>query len=124
MKVTISLNDPDLSDEALQRYVEALVPQVKEVDGVEDATLVPFNQALAVAGMTPKSVGGFLIGAMQAEVNFENIGKLWNFLKDRLANKSLEAAFEAPDGRKFTGKANNQEDFEFLMQQAEEFFKA
>ncbi|MEH2065097.1 MAG: hypothetical protein V7K50_23030 [Nostoc sp.] len=39
VQVTISLSEPGLDKEELQAEVQNLLPQIKEVDGVEDADL-------------------------------------------------------------------------------------
>lgn len=58
IQVTISLSDHNLDDDQLQEQVENLLPQLKEVDGVEDANLVSVEQAPPGS----KALGGFLLG--------------------------------------------------------------
>ena len=120
IEVTISLSDPDMDDEELQAEVENLLPQVREVDGVEQATLVTVEKAPPGS----KALGGFLLGMLTAEVNPKNIKALFGFLGDRLGGKSIEMTVKTPDGRELSVKASSQAEFEFVMQQAQEFLKA
>lgn len=115
----VTIQDPDLNDEELQTKVQLLVPQIREIDGVEEAKLVSVD----TAPMGAKSVGGFVAGCFQATVITLKLRPLWEFLGDRIANKTIEATFKSPDGREFTGKARNRDDFKYLLQQAEEFYK-
>jgi len=118
--VTISLSDPDLDDEELQAEVENLLPQVREVDGVEQATLAIVEKAPSGS----KALGGFLLGMLTAEVNPKNIKALFGFLGDRWGGKPIEMTVKTPDGRELSLKASSQAEFEFVMQQAQEFLKA
>jgi len=120
IEVTISLSDPDMDDEELQAEVENLLPQVREVDGVEQATLVTVEKAPPGS----KALGGFLLGMLTAEVNPKNIKALFGFLGDRLGGKSIEMTVKTPDGRELSVKASSQAEFEFVMQKAQEFLKA
>jgi ACT domain-containing protein len=51
VQITISLQDPSLDDDELQAEVENLLPQMKEVDGVENVDLVPVTIARLSYGM-------------------------------------------------------------------------
>ena len=63
VQVTISLSDPDLDDQELQAEVENLLPQVREVDGVEQADLVAATETPRSA----KALSIFLLGVLNAE---------------------------------------------------------
>ena len=120
VQVTISLSDPSLDDDQLQAEVENLLPEVKEVDGVEDADLVAVEQAPPGS----KALGGFLLGILTAEVNPANIKAVFRWLSDRLCGKTIEMNLKAPDGRELSIKASSQAEFELAYQKAQEFLKA
>ncbi|MEO8890860.1 MAG: sugar ABC transporter permease [Coleofasciculaceae cyanobacterium] len=120
IQVTISLSDPSLDDQELQAEVDKLLPQIREVDGVEDANLVP----VAEVPQGSKALGGFLVGLLMAEVNPANIKALFGFLSDRLSGKPIEMSLKAADGRELNIKANSQAEFDFAYQKAQEFLKA
>lgn len=120
VQVTISLQALDLDDEELQAEVENLLPQIREVDGVEQAGLV----AVEEAPKGSKAFGGFLWGILQAEVNPANIKVLFRFLGDRLGAKPIKMTLKALDGRELSIEASSQAEFEFAYQKAQEFLKA
>lgn len=120
VQVTIAIQDPDLDEEELQATVENLLPQVREVDGIESADLV----AVEEVPKDSKAFGGFLLGMLTAEVNPANIKKLMLFLGDRLGGKQIEMVLKTPDGRELNLKASSQAEFEFAFQKAQEFLKS
>ncbi|MEH2398863.1 sugar ABC transporter permease [Nostoc sp.] len=117
VQVTISLAELGLDDEELQTEVENLLPQLKEVDGVEDADLV----AVENAPKGTKSISGFVWGLLKAQVNASNIKSLFKFLSDRFGNKPIKLVVEAPDGRKINLEADSLEKFEIAFQKAQDF---
>lgn len=119
IEITIALVDASLSDEELQEKVENLLPQLREVDGVEDADLVPVEQA----PKDSKALGGFLLGLLQAEVSITNIKAVFGFLGDRLGGKPIKLTLKAPDGRELSIEASSQAEFDFAYQKAQEFLK-
>lgn len=120
IQVTISLSDPSLDDEELQAYMENLKPQLLQVDGVEEANLVPVEEV----PQGSKALGGFLLGLLTAEVNPANIKALFGFLGERLGGKPIEMSLKAPDGRELNIKASSQAEFDFAYQKAQEFLKS
>lgn len=120
IQVTISLSDPSLDDKELQAEVDNLLPQLKEVDGVEDANLVAVEEVPEGS----KALGGFLLGLLTAEVNPANIKALFGFLGERLSGKAIEMSLKAADGRELSIKASSQAEFDFAYQKAQEFLKA
>ncbi|WP_414578456.1 sugar ABC transporter permease [Anabaena sp. CCY 9402-a] len=117
LQVAIALTELDLDDEDLQAEVQNLLPQLKEVDGVEDADLVPVENAPP----NTKALGGFLLGLLKAEVKPANIKNLFTFLGDRFGNKPIKLVVKAPDGRELNLEAASREEFEFAYQKAQEF---
>lgn len=119
IQITIALSDRSLDDDQLQAEVENLLPQLREVDGVEQAALVAVEQA----PLGSKGLGGFLLGRLIAEVNPANIKALFGFLSDRLGGKPIEMTLKASDGRELSIKASSQAEFEFAYDKAQEFLK-
>ncbi len=115
--MTISLTGLDLDDEDLQAEVQNLLPQLREVDGVEDADLIPVENA----PKKTKALGGFLLGLLNAEVNPANIKTLFQFMSDRFGNKPIKMVLKAADGRELNLEASSREEFEFACQKAQEF---
>ena len=116
-EVTISLNELGLENEDLQAEAQNLLPQLREVDGIETADLV----TLVNAPQGTKSVSGFLLGLLKAQVNSANIQNLFKFLSDRFSRKPIKMVVKAPDGRELNIEASSKEEFEFAKQQALEF---
>ncbi|WP_414552716.1 sugar ABC transporter permease [Anabaena sp. CCY 0017] len=117
VQVTISLTELGLDDEDLQAEVQNLLPQLRDVDGVEDADLV----AVEKAPKNTKALGGFLLGLLNAQVNVANIKTVFVFLSDRLGNKPIKMVLKAPDGRELDLEASSREEFEFAIQKAQDF---
>jgi hypothetical protein len=120
VQVTISLSDPNLDDEELQEEVEKLLPQLEDVDGVEDTKLVQVEKA----PQGSKALGGFLLGMLTAEVKPANIKALFGFLNDRFGGKPIKLDIEAPDGRKLSIEASSQAEFDYAYQKAQEFLNS
>jgi hypothetical protein len=119
VQITISLQDPSLEDDELQAEVENLLPQMKEVDGVENVDLVP----VAKAPKGSKALGGFLLGMLQAEVSVASLKALFRFLSDRIGAKPIKMNIKAPDGRELNIEASSQAEFDYAYQKAQEFLK-
>ncbi|HAA28350.1 MAG TPA: sugar ABC transporter permease [Cyanobacteria bacterium UBA8553] len=120
IQVTISLQEAGLDDEELQAEVENLLPQIREVDGVEQADLVPVEEAPPGS----KALGGFLWGLLMAEVNPANIKALFGFLGDRLGGQPIKMNVKASDGRELNIEASSQAEFDLAYQKAQEFLKS
>ncbi|MBD2409713.1 sugar ABC transporter permease [Nostoc calcicola FACHB-389] len=117
VQVTISLTELGLDEEELQAEVENLLPQLREVDGVEDADLV----AVENAPQNSKSISGFVWGLLKAQIKAANIPTLFKFLSDRFGNKPIKIGVKAPDGRELNIEASSREEFEFALQKAQDF---
>lgn len=85
VQVTISLAELGLDDEELQKKVQNLLPQLREVDGVEEADLV----AVENAPQGTKSISGFVWGLLKAQIKAANIPTLFKFLNDRFGSKPI-----------------------------------
>ncbi|HAJ59450.1 MAG TPA: sugar ABC transporter permease [Cyanobacteria bacterium UBA8543] len=104
----------------MQAGVENLLPQIREVDGVEQADLVPVEEAPPGS----KALGGFLWGLLMAEVNPANIKALFGFLGDRLGGQPIKMNVKASDGRELNIEASSQAEFDLAYQKAQEFLKS
>jgi hypothetical protein len=114
IQVTISLSDPSLDEEDLQAEAENLLPQIREVDGVEEAYLVSAEEAPEYA-----KGDGFIVGTIRAVI-VPGSKALFNFLKERLAGKPIKLSVKTTDGREVTIEAGSKEDFEFAWQKMKE----
>ncbi len=117
VKFTITLSDPDLDEEELDEATRNLLQEMNKLDEVEQASLVKVEQA----PVGSKSVAGFVLGMLQAEVSLTNIKMLLGFLGDRLGGKPIEMEVEAPNGRKLKVKASSREELLAAIQAAEDF---
>ena len=118
IELTISLAELGLDDEELQSEVENLLPQIKEVDGVEDAGLVE----VAEVPESSKSLTGYVVGMLKTVfIDKGNLKNVFGFLRDRFGNKPIKMTLKAGDGRELNLEASSREEFAFAMQKAEDF---
>lgn len=118
IQVKITLLDSELSESELQQATQDLQAEVAEVDGVLEVNQVPVLTAEAGA----KSIGGFLINILTAEVSVENFKKLVNYLGDRTFGRTYEIEAEG-NGRKFKGKFRRPEDLAVILPEIDKFLK-
>ncbi|MFY7885689.1 MAG: hypothetical protein ACOVOV_12705 [Dolichospermum sp.] len=114
VKFTITLANPDLDAEEQERETRNLLRDINDLD-VESAGLVEVAE-IPEGG---KSVGGFLVGALQAEVTISNCYKLLAWLGS-LRNKSIELEVEV-NGKKVKVKANGQKELTAALELAQKF---
>ena len=119
ISITIALKSPDLDNQELQDSIENLLSQFREVEEVEQANLIAVEEIPEGA----KSMGGFLIGMLKAEVNPAGIKNLFSFLRERLSGKAIEMEVEA-NGKKLKVKASSQAELMAAIQAAHEFVAA
>ena len=118
IQLTISLSELDLDEEDLQAEVENLLPQIKEVDGVEEAGLVEVSEVPE----SSKSLTGYVLGMLKTVlVDKADLKNVFSFLRDRFGNKTIKLVLKAPDGRELDLEASSREEFEFAMLQAQNF---
>ena len=116
IKLAIAFNDPDMEPEERDEQAQRFLAELKQVDEVESVErLLDPNPPEG-----NKSLGGFLVGMLLAEVNPVNGKKLLGFLGDRLGGKPIELSVEA-NGRKLTVKAHSREELEAAIKAAQEF---
>ncbi len=114
VKFTITLANPDLDAEEQERETRNLLRDIKDLD-VESAGFVEVTEIPEGA----KSVGGFLVGALQAEVTISNCYKLLAWLGS-LRNKTIELEVEV-NGKKVKVKANGQKELTAALELAQKF---
>jgi hypothetical protein len=118
-KLTIRFLDPNLELEDLDEQAQRLIAELKQVDEVEAVDrIVDPNPPKG-----NKSIGGFLVGVLTAEVSGVNIQKLIGFLGDRLGGKPIEFSVEA-NGKKLTVKAHSRDELAAAIKAAQEFVTA
>lgn len=118
IKVTIDFNDPNLEPEERDEQVQGLIAELRDLDAVEtvDRVVDPHQPE------GTKSIAGFLIGLLTAEVNIPNAKKLMGFLGDRLGGKSIEFTVEV-DGKKLSAKASSREELDYAIEAANVFIE-
>lgn len=118
IKVTIDFNDPNLEPEERDEQVQGLIAELRDLDAVEtvDRVVDPHQPE------GTKSIAGFLIGLLTAEVNITNAKKLMGFLGDRLGGKSIEFTVEV-DGKKLSAKASSREELDYAIEAANVFIE-
>jgi len=111
--LTIAFTDPELTnaerDDEVVQLLEALSDRsdIDAVDRVRDPNPPEGN----------KSVGGFFVGMLMAEVSATNAKKVFGFLVNRLGDKPMSFEVEG-NGKKLKVSASSREELEFAMQKA------
>ncbi|MDK2408957.1 hypothetical protein QHH11_12170 [Aphanizomenon sp. PH219] len=117
VKFTITLFNPDFDAEEQERETRNLLGEIKDLD-VESAGLVEVTEIPEGA----RAIGGFLVGALQAEVTISNCYKLLAWLGG-LGNKTIELEVEA-NGKKVMVKASSQQELAAALELAQKFIAA
>ncbi|NEO56478.1 MAG: hypothetical protein F6K54_27400 [Okeania sp. SIO3B5] len=68
IQLTITLFDSQLEEEELQIDTQNILSEIKKIDGFQKADLMPIETAQPGA----KSIGGFLVRVLTAEINPKN----------------------------------------------------
>ena len=116
IKLTIAFNDPDLEPDQLDDQVQQLIADLKDMDEIETVERVLDSNPPE----GNKSLGGFLLGLLTAEVSVANAKKLLGFLGDRLGGKLIELEVEA-HGKKLKVKASSREELAAAIKAAQDF---
>jgi hypothetical protein len=118
VKLTLTLDEPDLDTQELQEQTINLREWIKKDIDVDSVELVTVKEV----PLGVKALGGFLVGVLQAEVSLANVKKLLEFLRVHFSNKSIELEVEA-NGKKLKVKASNQQDITACIEQAQKFIE-
>jgi len=116
IKVTITLSDPQLKEDDLQEAVQNLKSEVREIEGVTEADLIPIQFAPPEA----KGVGGFILGQLKAVVNPNNFKTLVGVLSNNLFGRTLKIKAEG-NGKKIELSLSRPEDIDKIMPQIDKF---
>lgn len=117
--VRVSFSGVELDDDDRDIEASKLLRQMRDLDGVESAKRLVDENPPA----NNKSVGGFIVGALTAEINTESASKVFSFLKERLSGKPIEMEVEA-NGKKLRVKANSSKELLAAVEAAERFVSA
>jgi hypothetical protein len=120
VQFTIDLTDTGLDDEELNRLTVTLLQQMKDLDEFEKVNRVAVEDEDMPKGA--KSLGGFLLGILTAEVNAKNTKAAFSWLRDRLGGKPIKLGVKH-NGTEINLEASRREDFELLIKKAQEFLK-
>jgi hypothetical protein len=116
LKLTIEFNDPELEPERRDEQAQFLINELMDIDEIDRVDRVPDPNPPA----GNKSIGGFLVGLLMAEVKVDNAKKLFGYLRDRLSGKSIEFTVEA-NGKKLSVKASSREELDYAIKAATDF---
>lgn len=119
IEIVISLEESNLDDEELQEEVENLLPEIKEVDGVEQAGLVEVTEVPEGS----KSVGGFVLGMLKTIINPSSLQILFFFLRENMGHKKIKIELKARGGKTLKLEASGHRELEIAMQLAQDFIK-
>ncbi|MGB3692222.1 MAG: hypothetical protein WA999_05815 [Spirulinaceae cyanobacterium] len=119
LAVNITLFDSQLSDEQLQEDTSNLREEIMEVEGVQEANLVPITQA----PVGSKGIGDFLMGQLEASITVKGLKTLANFLGNNLYGKKIKIKAEG-NGKKLDVEINRPEDLQKIMPEIDEFINS
>jgi hypothetical protein len=119
IKLIITLADSSLDAEQLDEQARNLVQEMKEIEEVENVSLLESTDAPPGA----KSIGESIWGVLKAEVSIKNFEKLMNFLHIRIGSQPIKMAVKTSDGKEINLEAVGQKDFEYLMQKTQDFLQ-
>lgn len=112
IKVTIEFIDSALDAEDKDVEVQNFLSQIRLLEGVS-----AFRTADLAPPSESKSIGGFLVGKLTAEINGTSTRKVFQFIGKRLSRKPIELEVET-NSRKLKVRASTPEEMERAVQQA------
>jgi hypothetical protein len=116
IRLTIEFNDPASNLEEQDEQAQLLINELRGIDEIDTVNRVPDSSSSDKA----KSVGGFLVGLLMAEVKVDKAKKLLDYLRDRLGGKTIELTVEA-NGKKLSVKASSREELDYAIKSAQDF---
>ncbi|GGA01412.1 hypothetical protein [Okeania sp. KiyG1] len=96
IQLTITLSDPKLTPERLQTDTRNILSEIKKFNGVQNPDLIPIETAEPGA----KSLGGFLLGILTAQINAKNLKALVGYLSNRLYGKTINIEIKIKENGK------------------------
>jgi hypothetical protein len=117
--ITLTFQSEDLSEEQLQAEMESLLPQLREVEGVDEVGLVTVDEAPPQT----KSIGGFVLGALKFTIdNSKILTGLLGVGNAIVGNgKTVKFSVEGANGEKFSAEARSVEELAQMQQMATAF---
>jgi len=120
IQLVISLTDPELDAEEKDEEIENLLSQMRDLDEFEEISRVADPNPPAGS----KSIAGFLVGVLKAEISVANLKKAIAFLSERLGNQPIEMKIKAADGREIQVKVSSMKDFDLVTEKAKELLNS
>lgn len=114
-RIIVTFLDTGLNDDDLQDAARNLVDQIVE-DDLAEASLVKDTEIKA----GQKSIGGFLIDMLQAEVTPANILRLLHFLGDGLLGGVIEIEVKLPSGAEVKLKARSRAELQAAIEASQQ----
>ncbi|MEG4970462.1 hypothetical protein QUB11_28010 [Microcoleus sp. B6-A1] len=115
----IDLTTTGLEEEELNRLTVTLLQQMKDLDEFEKVNRVAVEDE--DIPKDAKSIEGFIVGMLMAEVNSQNIISAISWVHRRLSGKTLKFTIKTPQGTEISLEGSTLKDIEALMQKAEKF---
>lgn len=119
IKLTIGFNKKLLDPEKCDQESLRLISELRDLNEIEKVGLAT---ELNVPELS-KSIGGFVIGLLTAEVSPKNVNLIFRFLSNRLSGKPIELEVEA-DGKKLKVTANDREELKAAIKAAQDFISS
>jgi hypothetical protein len=116
IKVTITLLSPELTDEEIQESVQSIRSDLEDIDGVEEVSLIPVEEAPPGA----KSIGGFLLNQLKAIIGLDFLKSALMALGQHLYGSPIEIEAEG-NGKKLKVRINRPDDLQQVMPDIEKF---
>lgn len=117
----LDLTTTGLEEEELNRLTITLLQQMKDSDEFEKVNRVAVEDE--DIPKDAKSIEGFIVGILMAEVNSQNIISAISWVQRRLSGKTLKFTVKTPQGTEISLEGRTLKDIEALMQEAEKFLK-
>jgi hypothetical protein len=120
-QVTLLLNlaQAEMDDEETAEFTQNLRRDLRNMDEVNDALPVTLDHAPEGS----KAMGDLVLGALKLLLDKDNVGSVFDYLKNRLGSKTVELELEA-NGKKLKLKASSAAEVEAVLQAAQAFVAA
>jgi hypothetical protein len=117
--ITLTFQSADLSDEKLQEQVEDLLPQLRDVQGVNEVGLVSAGEAPE----NSKAIGAMALGALKFTIdNSKILTGLLGVGNAIVGNsKTVKLTVKAANGEEFSAEAKTVAELEQIQQLAADF---
>ncbi len=117
VQVTITLLDTQLKDEELEKAVQNLQSELREVEGVTYADLIPVEQAPTDS----KGIGGFLLSQLKALVSLKHLKTLVKFFgQNIIIGRTIKIKAEG-NGKKLEVELSRAEDIDKVIPRVSAF---